>query len=165
MRLTNTIRDSFIRAAMDDVPKKDFQEQINKVIVDDAVSQLPPKIRTLFLDKTLSGFVKTEWKYVLNSRFLVPSGGLFSPKQETIEKVRKLESEITSQNEKMRSLRDKLHGCAYAVTTRKALVDLLPEFEKYLPADDASACRTLPVVQNVVSDFVKAGWPKDGKKK
>ena len=65
----------------------------------------------------------------------------------------------------MRSLREKLHGCAYAVTTRKALVDLLPEFEKYLPADDASVCRTLPVVQNVVSDFVKAGWPKDGKKK
>jgi hypothetical protein len=35
----------------------------------------------------------------------------------------------------------------------------LPEFEKYLPEDEAQAVRALPVVTNVVADFVKAGWP------
>jgi hypothetical protein len=47
------------------------------------------------------------------------------------------------------------------VSTRKALVDLLPEFEKYLPADEAKAIASLPAVANVLSDFVKAGWPKN----
>lgn len=57
-------------------------------------------------------------------------------------------------------LRLKLEGCAAACTTLKLLKDMLPEFVKYMPADEPAACKTLPVVQNVVSDFVKAGWPK-----
>jgi hypothetical protein len=65
-----------------------------------------------------------------------------------------------SLQEKARAdLRSKLKSVAYSVSTRKALVAALPEFEKYLPADEAKAVRTLPVVQNVVADFVKAGWP------
>ena len=61
------------------------------------------------------------------------------------------------------SLKSQLKSAAHSVTTRKALAALLPEFEKYLPADEAAACKTLPVVQNIVADFAKAGWPK-GKK-
>ena len=49
---------------------------------------------------------------------------------------------------------------ALGASTRKGLADALPEFEKYLPADEPAAVRSLPVVANVVADFVKAGWPK-----
>ena len=38
---------------------------------------------------------------------------------------------------------------------------MLPEFEKYLPADEQKALRSVPVVANLVADFTKAGWPKD----
>jgi hypothetical protein len=69
--------------------------------------------------------------------------------------------ELANQVEKRKELRSKLQATADAVTTRKALIDLLPEFEKYLPADEAKAVATLPAVANVLSDFVKAGWPKN----
>ena len=46
---------------------------------------------------------------------------------------------------------------------RAAFVAKLPEFAHYLPAEDAPAGRSLPVVANLVTDFVKAGWPKDKK--
>jgi len=39
------------------------------------------------------------------------------------------------------------------------LTDAIQEFENYLPEDEAKAARSLPVVTNVVADFVKAGWP------
>jgi hypothetical protein len=59
----------------------------------------------------------------------------------------------------MTSLRTKIKGAAYACNTTKQLRELLPEFERYLPAEEEKTLRTLPVVQNIVADFVKAGWP------
>jgi hypothetical protein len=53
-----------------------------------------------------------------------------------------------------------LKSVAYACTTRKQLEEALPEFSNYLPEEEAKAARDLPVVVNVVADFVKAGWPK-----
>ena len=49
--------------------------------------------------------------------------------------------------------------------TRAALAAALPEFEKYLPADEPKALRSLPSMANVASEFVKAGWPKKSVKK
>lgn len=36
----------------------------------------------------------------------------------------------------------------------KATIDSL------MPEDEQQACKTLPAIANVVSDFVAAGWPK-----
>jgi len=58
------------------------------------------------------------------------------------------------------ALRDKLKRAAASFTTRKQLAEAMPEFEKYLPADEAAAIRSLPAVTNVVGDFQRAGWPK-----
>jgi hypothetical protein len=68
---------------------------------------------------------------------------------------------LAHQVERINALRTKLSATADAVSTRKALIDLLPEFEKYLPADESKAVASLPAVANVLSDFVKAGWPKN----
>lgn len=74
--------------------------------------------------------------------------------------VEELEKQNDEQHDSRNNLETKLQAVAESCTTRKALLNALPEFEKYLPADDAAACRSLPVVANVVSDFMKAGWPK-----
>lgn len=160
MKLTNLMRDSFIRAAMDDVPKIDYSEQISKLILEDAVSQLPPKIRAIYNDKQFGHYIHRDRVYVGGAGRHLPKGAdNFKAKPETLTKVTELEAKTNAQSTHMSELRSKIRGCAYACNTRKALLDLLPEFEKYLPADEAAACRTLPVVANVVSDFVKAGWP------
>lgn len=164
MKLTNTIRDAFVRAAMADVPTVDYQEKTIKVVMEDAVSQLPPKVRAIYKDKELSSFVRHKDRYFGNAYAQVPCGGNdFKLTNDAAKKFSDLKEQSEAQEKRNRELTQKLHAVAYSVTTRKALVDALPEFEKYLPADDAAACRTLPAIANVVSEFVKAGWPKDQK--
>lgn len=172
MRLTNTIRDAFIRAAMNDVPKElDHTEEIRKLVIDDFVSKMPPKIKAVWDDKTLCDWLKTDHNNYGNVNIRYPSREQTSwgekPKlsADAQRKVDALASK-KEENDKIRNqLESKLRNVAYSVTTRKQLADALPEFEKYLPEDEAKAVRTLPVVTNVVADFVKAGWPKNQKKK
>jgi hypothetical protein len=164
MRLTNIIRDAFVRAAMQDVPQTDYVEEMRKVAQDDAVAQLPPKVRALYQDKELSHYVNTVYRSHGGYGVNVPGAGDFSLTDKAKAKISEMRAALEAQQERMKGLQNKLRNCAYGCKTRKALVDMLPEFEKYLPADDAAACRTLPAVANVVSEFVKAGWPKDAKK-
>ena len=163
MRLTKTIRYAFVRAALDDVPRRDYEAEIHKLIQNDAISLLPPKVKAIAEDKDLRHFLKTESHYlsgsfISNVRVMNPE---YTRSPKVNEKVEALLVEFAEQSDRINTLRTKLAATADAVSTRKALVDLLPEFEKYLPADEAKAVATLPVVANVLCDFVKAGWPKN----
>ncbi len=166
MRLTNTIRDAFVRAAMADVPKKNFEKDIHNLIKEDAKKLLPPKVLELVEDPKMREFIRGHSHYIrgynINNVWIYGSTYERSPKVNA--KVEALLCEAEEQSTRMSNLEAKLKAAAYAVTTRKALVDMLPEFEKYLPEDEAKAVRTLPAVANIVADFTKAGWPKDQKK-
>lgn len=166
MRLTKVIREAFVRAAMADVPQHDYQAEIHKLIQDDAIAQLPPKVKAIADDKALRHFLKTESHYIQgylcsNVRVMHPE---YTRSTKVNTKVEALQVELAEQNARIVALRTKLAATANAVSTRKALIDLLPEFEKYLPEDESKAVATLPAVANVLSEFVKAGWPKDAKK-
>lgn len=163
MKLTNTIRDAFISSVMNDVPSVDHQEIFRAEATKLAVEALPPAVRRLWTNKETREFVKTvrvgHWRMAAH----VPGvdettvGALLKPLQEEHER------RSNDQDEQRQLLRRSLHGAAYAAKTRKQLAEMLPEFEKYLPADEPAANRSLPVVANVVASFVQAGWPK-GKK-
>lgn len=165
MKLTNAIRDAFIRAALDDVPSVDYEEQIRKLLVDDSIEQLPPKVRALAKDTELNEFLLRSWYYgdSVGVSIFVRKGYSFQPSKSAQDTLTALTAKMGAQRELRRELKDSLKAVAYSVTTRKALAAALPEFEKYLPADVGAASRSLPVVANVVTSFVKAGWPK-GKK-
>jgi|GEM_PF-1598848 len=166
MKLTNTIRDSFVRAAMNDVPQVDYQESIRKLLLDDAVSQLPAAVRTLWKSDSTRRYVGTFWygsRWSGSGAQLPGIESVFKVSAEVANKAAELARAEKEQEGIRASLKSQLKSAAHSVTTRKALAALLPEFEKYLPADEAAACKTLPVVQNIVADFAKAGWPK-GKK-
>ena len=168
MKLTNTIRDAFVRAAMQDVPSTDFTEQIRAAVMADAVDQLPPKVRTIYKDKALSQYVRTDWvANRLPQSVSVPCSRdqKFKLSEKAAALVADLQARKNAQDEQHTALRDRLKAVAYSVSTRKALAEALPEFEKYLPADEAAALRTVPVIANVVAEFVKAGWPKGAKQK
>jgi hypothetical protein len=64
----------------------------------------------------------------------------------------------TAQNTLRNELQNKLEGAVIAYTTRKQLAAALPEFEKYLPPEEAKGSN-LPALANVVTDFIAAGWP------
>ena len=163
MRLTKVIREAFVRAAMADVPQDDYQAKIHKLIQDDAIAQLPPKVKAIAQDKDLRHFLKTESHYIQgyncsNVRVMHPE---YQRSPSVNSQVEAMLVALAHQVERINALKAKLQATADAVTTRKALVELLPEFEKYLPADESKAIASLPAVANVLSDFVKAGWPKN----
>ncbi len=167
MKLTNYIRDAFVRAAMLDVPNVDYDSLIRKLVHDDAVAALPPAVKKIYLDPNLRHFVRTTYDRYYEVQVSYPH---FSDDTRLLtDKVKPKVSQLADldkvQRELRRELQVKLRNVAYSVTTRKALALLLPEFEKYLPVDDVAAVKTLPVIANVVAEFTKAGWPKKGGKK
>ncbi len=167
MKLTNTLRDAFIAAAMNDVPRVDYDEQARKIAnaaLDAAFKKAFPGVK---IDRLKAG--ETGWLEKCGQNMPNYLGSLYtwSPGYRALEKdaeawaqLTELSKKAREQGELRKSLQDKLKAVAYSCTTRKALADALPEFEKYLPADQAAACRTLPAVANVVDDFTRAGWPK-----
>jgi hypothetical protein len=161
MKLTNYIRDAFVTAAMQDVPKIKYDEQIQKLAHDDAVSQMQPIVRSAYC-------AHPEWfnhcrKWMVNSIIVrVPSPEsteirFTEAAQKEIDELIAKSREQEAQHDKLRS---HLKALAYGCTTRKALAEALPEFEKYLPAEEPKATRNLPAIANLVADFTKAGWPK-----
>lgn len=166
MRLTNIIRDSFIRAVMHDLPSpENFEKQAHDIYKADAIEQMPAQLRPLALDKELSTWFETNSVYTYNSPFssvyvFTQRGHSYVASDAAKAKVAELTAKAKTHKAEREALEEKLKGVAYGCTTRKMLAEALPEFDKYLPADEPAACRSLPAVANLVADFTKAGWPK-----
>lgn len=158
MKLTNTDRNAFIRAVMDDVPVEDFRQQAHDLAQRHFVSTMPAKLRAVYNDKKLRDRLKAEhvsvgklWGYFYGGHEKVPPSLLAD--------VSALMDKQRQQDERLKELRNTLTGTVNGITTRKRLIEVLPEFAKYAPADIA-VTPNLPVVANVVTAFVRAGWPK-----
>jgi len=162
MRLTKLIRESFVRAAMQDVPHIEYDEQIRKVIFDNVVAQMPPEMLKAY--QKHPKLFNTDGRYIDNQIGYVYLPCSIAPAPEAIRCALELVEKRRVQKNARQSLKEKLQAAADSVTTRKALIALLPEFEKYLPADEPAACKTLPAVANLLADFTKAGWPKQAAK-
>lgn len=160
MKLANNIRSAFVIAVMNDVPQVDYREQAQKLLIADAVAQLPPKIRAIYNDQSLRHFVQRKQEYALHQYIHVP-GPEYARSEAVAARLAELLQLHDDQDAKRAELRNQIRAIADTSSTRKQLVDKLPEFEKYLPVDERAAARSLPLVANVVADFVKAGWPKD----
>jgi hypothetical protein len=169
MRLTNYMRDAFVNAAMHDVPKINYNEQAEKL----AREYLHKKFESIFPGIDPNG-VANNWLEkcsvslpgsLQNIYAIAPSYRVLETDLKIWPKLQEIATKHNIQDKERVELRSKLRGVANSCTTRKALAEALPEFEKYLPEDEAKAIRSLPVVANVLSDFVKAGWPKGNKGK
>ena len=159
MRLTNEIRRAFVAGVMRDVPQVDYTEQIRKVVMDDAVAALPSAVADLWARIDLRQYVNTHCgtfgRVSVNYPAAIPRS--LSPKAAAL--VQSLEQRAKEQRDRRNELEDRLHRVALGLSTRKQLAEALPEFAKYLPADQAKACRTLPTVTGTVEAFKAAGWP------
>lgn len=166
MKLTNTIRSAYINSVMNDVPETDFKEQATKIIMSAAIASLPPAVAKIYSDPKTRHFVKTTWNSFGFLTLTYPSGGdrpVLSSEDTRI--LAELAKANTAQYTALNVLRDKVKAAVYSCTTRKALVELLPEFEKYLPSEQEAASKNLPAIANLMVDLVKAGWPKNGRNK
>jgi hypothetical protein len=166
MRLTNYHRDAFVAAVLQDTPSteiKALQELYEKQAVEEALKLAPAEVRKMWKTNALRPYLKTARHYAGISGMnviIVPSHNEYQDEFPADSKAKL--GEIKARIEKAKNLREelesKLMGVARACSTRKALATALPEFEKYLP-EEQKIGSNLPALANVVSDFVKAGWP------
>ena len=161
MKLTNTLRQAFVRAAMNDVPSVDYTEQIRTLV--------NAKVKKLLI----KAGIQDQHAERLNSQYFSFAHQGFSVRGLTSDEhsqmkldpeLKALGASYEAQRQERNKLETSLTGAIAGCTTRKQAVEALPEFEKYLPADGVAAMRSLPALANVLTDFVKAGWPKNQKR-
>lgn len=173
MKLTNAIREAFVRSAMNDVPEVDYSELIRSAVVAAYIKALPPAVRKVHDDEKLRQYLNVRFvtfggvsvqvwcyqtpRYARDEPDSVDIPVLSAADRKALDA---LVSKKLAQDATREALEKKLSTAAYAVNTRKALADMLPEFARYLPHDMGAADRSLPVVANIVAEFTKAGWPK-----
>ena len=167
MKLTNYIRDAYIKAIMADVPTVDYNEQAEKMARDHIKRMFAkdfPKIKiedvaqwlcrgSINLPGNLAAIYDVRISYDC-----LKATEVWGPLSE-------MAKEHDKQAAQRNALRSQLKSAAYSCTTSKQLRELLPEFDKYLPAEEEKTLRTLPAVANIMAEFSKAGWPKKAVKK
>lgn len=162
MKLTNQIRDAFIKAAMSDVPKIDYQANAQELAKDWLESQMAVVFPGVDITKAepwleqksvyMPGSLRSFYTFSSDYNILKSNAKLWA-KLEAIAKV------SDAQAIKRKQLEEQLRGCAYSVMTRKALAELLPEFAHYLP-NESTPAKMLPATTGVIKAFHAAGWPK-----
>jgi len=171
MKLTTSIRDSFINAAMQDVPSVDYLKQAQDIFEKAALDALPAAVARFYNDPKTKSYVNLTFISLAGFSHYIPHEShralwgsdaveFLGSKSEELEKLQQAYNEEVA---KHIELRNSLHSVASSCTTRKQLLEALPEFEKYLPALTDKP-DNLPAVSNVVGAFVKAGWPKGSPK-
>lgn len=166
MKLTNEMRNLFVKQVIADVPTTDYESQIRDVALKTVLKHMPPAVRKVWDDEATR-----HWLHMWHRRV----GGVYlaTPMTDdglTFEKIEgevdaaaaPLEQAMDEQSDHINELRRNLSAAVAKITTVEALRKQFPEFEKYLPALSAPT-PNLPAPQ-IVSDLVKAGWPKGAQK-
>ena len=169
MRLTQYDRKAFVVAAMEDVPQVDYDKQAEKLVKDHLKTILPVDLqnamakypdwfpaRTVQMPGTLQNFATPLCSNSNSSSFL-------KQYPELLNKVDALSELKYQQVQKRADLEVQLKGAITNCPSLKAAMEILPEFAKYLPEDrdGDKRCRQMPVITNLVTDLMNAGWPKD----
>jgi hypothetical protein len=157
MKIDKYVRQSIVRAIMNDVPKPDKVKR-RADLQAAIVKAMSPAVRKVF--KECPSALKTHYFGDLTyddknwgTRDLVVG-------DVTEEKLDELAKPYMDEDEARRAAHGKLEGAIEGCNTRKALMTRLPEFEKYYPAEEAPMSKNLPALANVMADLSKLGWPK-----
>ena len=156
MKLSKMTKEAIVRAIWNEVPEVDYKAR--KVAIQAAlVEMFAPEVKAIYKKRPnalykdiYSGVFSYELPY--NERYLIVA-------DLTEEQINSVLNPYTEEDAARTRAKDKLKELVMGCSSRKQLVNLLPECEKYLPAE-ASTDRSLPVVANVIADMTKLGWPK-----
>lgn len=160
MKLNNGMRDTIVSRIMSDVPMIDYKAQMKTIADAEAYQQLPIEIRVAiernpdvrnYLGTCYVGYNYHE--HVLNRHY--------EPSEETKVKLAEIEELRKEQNDRRYVMIKKIRGALNACTTVGKFVKMFPEFEKYVPIQDAPITN-LPANQ-IMTELMTMGWP-DNKK-
>lgn len=171
MKLTDTIRSAIWVAVMGDYPKADYRTESNEIVDALSIELLPDALRTAIKrDPKVIDYLKRN--YISGNGFathyapITPDADV-SPvltrllQHERFMEVQRLWKEQMKETE---AIAKRVKAAIYSCTTDKQLTDRFPEFAKYLPKV-AGPTANLPADTNLMTDLMKAGWPKGEAKK
>lgn len=181
MRLTKYHKKATIAAIMQDVPKpaRDFDEEHREAVKADMINvanQTNPALAKALADKNVFSYLIHPYggtypsaARVDGSLYSASDVGIYSapgyagyePSPELKAFQAKLMQEAVAVHIEREALESKVTAAINACSTRKTVVERMPEFEKYLPEEPTTGSM-LPAIANLAADLVKAGWPKGG---
>jgi hypothetical protein len=152
---------SLAAAIMADVPRRENYENEAAALTALVVSKLPAKVRAVWDDAELRGFIRTTPIYSYGVGVSLPDGTWDavkdSPEAEAFELAAKRYYEEDSQRRVDRGVILRTLG---QVRTVKQLRESFPEFAKYLPENRtaAAAGRKLPIDRGIIERLKSLGW-------
>lgn len=165
MRLNKYHKDAFVEAVLQDLPATDYDEVAQKLVRDAIVERMPAKVRAVYDDKDVRHWLRNEWTLMpgsLQNFHCVSGSNIGEVPGELKERLIELSQLKREQTSKKDAFGHKIRAAIDSCQTRKQALELLPEFEKYLPKDTTgTGVSNLPVINNLVAELVQAGWPKD----
>lgn len=165
MKLTNSDREAFIKAVLDDVPQTNYDEEARRKVQAFAVSRLPAELQAVY--KQHSAYFETVWFHTpgcLNSVYAVghTSWDIKEVDKALWQELQELSNQKRAQLVTQTELHQQLKAAIYSCSTLKKAKEMLPEFVKYLPEDrNGVVDRSMPIVSNLLTTLTNAGWPKD----
>ena len=165
MRLNKYHKDAFVEAVLQDLPTTDYDETAQKLVRESFVEKMPAKVRAVYDDKDVRHWLRNEWVPMpgcLQNFYCVADLNTCEISGKLEERLLELSQLKREEIKKKDGFSNKIRAAINSCQTRKQALELLPEFEKYLPKDTTSTgVSNLPAVCNLVAELVKAGWPKE----
>lgn len=162
MRLTHQMRAAFVRDVLSKLPHENYEERIRRIVMEDAISQLPKAFQELYADGNTREYVNQSYYspgHSLSSLYIpMKTGDRFQLSLKAGAAVDRLKVAKQRQKERDERLKEKLMGVAQSCNTTAQLREALPEFAKFVPEDPMQPVRTLPVLTGVVEAFKQEGW-------
>lgn len=154
MKLNKLIKQSIVRAIIQDLPPIDAQARAF-AITDAIVKAMSPEVRKLF--KTHPAALRKD-----TVRYSSPFrswGHDITVGDVTAEQIKKIIEPYEKQEKARAQAENKLRHAFEGINTLKQALTTFPEFTKYYPTE-AEPTKNLPALANVMADLSKLGWPK-----
>ena len=151
MKLTNYMRDAFIRSVMQDVPHPDYGKMHDEA-QEAVVKAMNPKVRAVYKDDP-KALKATYTNFGRETRTLYYGSVDHS----------KVLAPVYEKRDARYDAEKKLKAVVYGCSTVKQLRDAFPEFGKYLPSDNKPVTANLPAVSGVVAQLVSLGMKLEEK--
>lgn len=164
--LNKTMRREIVSSVMADLPKLEGEQAIRDMVLKAAVERLPPKVRAVWDDPKLRGFIGTSTVYdggigvaiPVHDREFWDAGNrrVHTLGEEGAAAFSAAVKEYRGRAEERSAVRERLEQALSAVRTVKQFREAYPELAKYAP-DDAAPVRNLPATTDLMEKLKAAG--------
>lgn len=161
MRLTPRMRERYVSAAIEDIPRPQLETLLQNLVLPDCVAKMPPAMRLAY--KQHPEWFATTRHRIGTAELRLPVSTHYVMSAVLQRRVKRAKVIADQAQQRIWPLQRKLREAAGGVRTTQQLAALLPEFAQYIPTVD-----TVDKVKDIarealVQDFKAAGWKK-GKK-